>query len=214
MLEHTYRVQSRARQLIVSLAAVGVLVALCGWAVVGVLHWIAKEQIIQETHQAIVQAEFRGLQELEAMLEGQIALEREPLAVRRVELALVQTELWLRYTGDAKRLMAAQDGLVAARSAGAPGDEITLVDATLSLGMGDLSRARMLIDSLPLDEPLQRILAAQIAVRVRTDLESRALIERLGPVGLDASPLELLTRASLYSAVDEVGLAGATRREG
>ena len=116
--------------------------ALCGWAVVGVLHWIAEGQIIQETHQAIVQADFRSLQELEAKLEGQIALEREPLAVRQIELALVQTELWRRYTGDPDRLIAAQDGLSAARSSGAPPDELTLVDATLSLGMGDLSRGQ------------------------------------------------------------------------
>ena len=204
---HTREVGARPKQVLIGVGAVGVLVALCGWAVVGVLHWIAEGQIIQETHQAIVQADFRSLQELEAKLEGQIALEREPLAVRQVELALVQTELWRRYTGDPDRLIAAQDGLAVARSSGAPEDELTLVDATLSLGMGDLSRARMLIDLLPLDESLQRILAAQIAVRVRTELESRALIDRLGPVPSDGSPLELLTRASLYAAVDEVGSA-------
>ena len=96
---HTREVGTRPRQVVIGVGAVGVLVALCGWAVVGVLHWIAEGQIIQETHQAIVQADFRSLQELEAKLEGQIALEREPLAVRQIELALVQTELWRRYTG-------------------------------------------------------------------------------------------------------------------
>ena len=69
----------------------------------------------------------------------------------------------------------------------------------------------MLIDGLPLDESLQRILAAQIAVRVRTELESRALIDRLGPVPSGGSPLELLARASLYAAVDEMGSARELR---
>ena len=72
-------------------------------------------------------------------VEGQIALEREPLAARQIELALVQTELWRRYTGDPDRLISAQDGLSAARSSGAPPDEPYLGGQPCRLGWGILS---------------------------------------------------------------------------
>ncbi len=194
--------QSRTRQVAVSLAAVLGLIAVCAWVVVNVLHWIAAGQIIEETHRTIVAEDFRALQELEAKLSGQIALKRAPLAVRHVELALVQVELWRRYTGDAERLLAVQEGLSLARTARAPTEEVQLVDATLSLAMGNLTRARILVDKMPLDEPLQRVLATQLALKLRTEKESMEVLERLGGLAPTASVLERLSRASLYAAVD------------
>ena len=201
----------RLHQALLGFGGLALLTVVCGWLVVSVLHWIAEGQIIEEAHQTIASADFRALQELEAKLESQIEQEREPVAVRQVELALVQATLWYQYTGDSERMLAAQDGLQSARESGAPPEEILLLDVFLRLALGDLQKARMLIDSLAMDDPLQRDLAAQVALRVRTDEESLALLARLGPVGPETPLIELLSRESLYTAIDNMEQAQVLR---
>ena len=174
------------------------------WAMVSVVYWIAAKQIIQETHQTIAAGDFRALQELEAKLEGQMKANRSLFEVRQIELALAKTMLWAEFTGDFARMHAAQDVVEQARAMGAPEDEIALVNGYLRLAMGDLETARKMVDQLDMDDPLHRDLTARVALRVRGDEESRALMTRFSPTDEDTPLLELLSREALLTALDDV----------
>jgi tetratricopeptide (TPR) repeat protein len=106
---------------------------------------------------------------------------------------------------------AAQDALTEARTEHAPEEEIALVTGFLRLAMGDLQTARSVVDQLDMTDSLHRDLAARVALRVREDTESRELMARLGPVN-EATPLmELLSRESLLTALDDMDAAEALR---
>jgi tetratricopeptide (TPR) repeat protein len=178
------------------------------WLMVLAMHRIAQGQIIQETHDVVAAADFRGIQELEAKLEGQIKAGRSPVDVRLVELALVQTILWYQYTGDSERMNAAQDGLKASREAGAPAGELALVTGYLRLAMGDQDSAETVVESLDMGLSLHRDLTARVALGVREDAESQTMLDRLGQVQPDTPLMELLSREHLLAALDD--LDGAT----
>lgn len=188
-----------------------VFTGFAAWMVFAVLHWIAQGQIVEETHQVIAAADFRGLQELEAKLEAQVEAGRSPIAVRQVELALVRAILWSDYTGDSDRMLSAQDGLDRARESGAPSDEVLLASGYMSLTMGDLQSARSVVGELSMDGPLQRDLTARVALRVRGDAESRTLLASLGPIDGSTPLLELLSRESLLATLDEEEQVAALR---
>jgi len=203
--------RQRTQQMLVGMAAIAGLTAACGWLVVAVLHWVAGGQIIAEAHQAVASADFRTLQEIEVKLESQIEMERAPVEVRKIELALIQTVLWFQYTGDAERMTAAQDGFATARAGGAPAEEIALVEAYLRLAMGDVAKARVLVDRLEVDDVLHRDIVARVALHVASDEESQALLDRLGPLGVDTPLVELLSRESLATVMDDMGVAESLR---
>jgi Tfp pilus assembly protein PilF len=191
-----------------TLSGIALLMVVVAWLMVLALHWIAQDQIIQETHDVVAAADFRGIQELEAKLEGQIKAGRSPTDVRLVELALVQTILWYQYTGDSDRMNSAQDVLEAAREAGAPAGELALVTGYLRLAMGDQESAETVIEGLDMDLVLHRDLTARVALGIREDAESQRMLKRLGPVQSDTPLMELMSREHLLTALDDV--VGAT----
>jgi len=204
MLAEMRPARGRFQQIGVNSLVVLFLVVVCGWFVVSVLQWIARGHIIQETHETIARGDFRALQELEAKIEGQLSAKREPIAVREIELSLVRAVLWSQYTGDSDRMLASQDGLARAREGGAPDEEIRLVDAFLSWAMGDHQKARSLVDGLPMGDVLQEDIVARVALSIRSDEDSRALLERLSPIDDQTSLVELLSRERLLTALDEL----------
>ncbi|MGB0640070.1 MAG: tetratricopeptide repeat protein, partial [Myxococcota bacterium] len=203
MVAGVRRVPPRLARIAGYVGVVGLVTMLCAWLVVYVLHWIASGQIVQESHEVIVSGDYQSLKELEAKLVGQVEADREPKEIRELELALIRTILWSQYTGDSRRMVAAQDGLSLARSNGMPEEELALVNGFLRLAMGEIEAVGEAVERLGMDEPLHRVLAARYALFLGQESASRELLKQMGPEEPDMPLMEMLARESLYTALDD-----------
>jgi len=207
------RGRSRSSQLMVWGVVTGVSMVLIGVLALMGLQKLAGQQVIEDSHTVLASGNFRAIQELEATLDGEVKVEREPFDVRMVELALVRVILWSDYTGDVDRLNAVQEALTWIDANGGPRNEAMLVRGFLSLARGDLASAQEYAAKVKSDEPVGRILVARVALAraERPALES-AWTALGGRSGADGPLVQALSVEAIASATEQNEIAETIRQ--
>jgi tetratricopeptide (TPR) repeat protein len=202
----------RGLQMTAWVAVLGLGLVVVGGVILYGLRRVAGRQVIEDTHAIIVAGHFRSIQELEAKLDSEVKAEREPLEVRRIELALVRVVLWAEYTGDSDRLASAEGVLQLARGGGVGPNELVLARGYLALTRGDLVTAQAEVDGLVQEDSLSRVLTARVALaRGQPTALEAAWIRVGGEEALRGSLLEVLSLEALASKLGEDQTVAAAR---